>query len=146
MGKKRAKLIKSPLTKEQVINQFKTNEALKNKLSFIKEKFWPALCAASNNIEDAQQLLSGFNTQVMQEFLADMKDKKMDDLKLAEKLDKTSPKYQENLDMLSLFEGMNVFEAKDYIEGMRSEIGLFLREENESRPLSELKTKWIDQI
>ncbi len=133
-------------TKEQILSEMKSNVDFQKKMTFIKEKFWPQLCKASSNIEDAQILLEGFNTAMMQEFLARMKETNVKDLNLSLKLDAMSDKFQENRDLLELFQDLTVFEAKDYIEGMRNEIQLFLREEQKQRPLESLKPKWVDDF
>jgi len=133
-------------TKEEVLADMKKNVDFQKKMTFIKEKFWPALCEASQNIEDAGILLQGFGNMIMQEFLGMMKERKLTDLKLQLKLDVQNDKYLENQKLLELFEDLNVFEAREYIEGMRSEIETFKADEMKSRPLSSLKTKWIDEI
>jgi len=132
--------------KDEVIADLKKNAEFTQRMKFVKETFYPALCEASMNIEDAGMLLAGFNDMIMQEFLGRMKEVKMIDLKLENKLDKTSPKYEQNKKMLALFDGCNVFEAKQYVEGMRGEIETFKRDEMQDRPLSSLKTKWVDQL
>lgn len=135
----------APKTKEQLLAEMKASAEFKKKMLFIKEKFYPALCEASSSIEEAGILLEGFNTAMMQEFLALMKEKKVHELNLATKLDVMSDKFVENTKLLDLFQDFSVFDAKDYIEGMRNEIELFKREEMKLRPLSDLKVKWIDE-
>ena len=135
-----------PKSKEQILAEMKNNATFKAKMAFIKERFWPALCKSSTSIEDATILLEGFNTAMMQEFLADMKNKSVKDLNLQLKLDAMSDKFLENQELLNLFQDLSVFDAKDYIEGMRNEISLFLREEQKERSLSSLKVKWIDEL
>ena len=131
--------------KQEVLDALKNNAAFQDKMQFVKERFYPALLDATTSIEDAQQLLAGFNTQIMQSFLEWMKTVKTSELKLAEKLDATAEKHEAYVKMLELFDEMSVFDAKDYIEGMRSEIALFIKDEMESRSLSTLKAKWIDE-
>lgn len=143
MPSKIKRVIKS---KEEVIADLRKNSEWTQRMKFVRESFWPALCEASMNIDDATMLLSGFNDQIMEKFLAKMKDFKMKDLGLEEKLDKVSPKYEENKKMLALFDECNVFEAKQYVEGMKGEIETFKRDEFQDRPLSSLKTKWIDDL
>lgn len=133
-------------TKEELLADLKANGDFIMKMKFTKEQFYPALCEASTSIEDAGQLLSGFNTTIMQEFLGLMREKKISDLNLEEKLDKDSPKFEKNKELLGLFADMSVFDAKDYIEGMRNEIALFQQEEMRERPLSSLQTKWMDEL
>ena len=61
-------------------------------------------------------------------------------------LDPKDEKYEELKAMLALFDNKSIFEAKEYIEGMRNEISLFLGEEAKERSLSSLKTKWLDEL
>lgn len=135
-----------PKSKEQILKDIKGNADFQKRMTFVKEKFWPALLKASTSIEDAKILLEGFNTAIMQEFLSKMKVTKLSDLMLATKLDAKSDKFLENQELLALFEGLSVFDAKDYIEGMRNEIDTFVMDEMKARPLSSLKVKWIDQM
>lgn len=142
----RKKQVPRAKTREEVIADLKKNADFVTKMKFIKERFWPALCAASLNIEDASTLLYGFNANLMESFLGFMKEKKVSDLGLDGKLDKESPKYAENQALFDLFLDQSVFEAKEYIEGMRQELETFKRDEMQSRPLSSLKAKWIDEL
>ncbi len=126
--------------------ELKNNADFQQKMGFIKLKFYPALCAATNNIEDALMLLNSFNTMIMQEFLGLMKEKNIKDLSLEGKLDITNDKAPELRALLDLFMDKSVFDAKEILEGMRNEINLFLQEERKERPLSALKTKWVDEM
>lgn len=137
---------RTPKSKEQILKHIKSNVDFQKRMTFVKEKFWPALLTASSSIEDAKMLLEGFNTAIMQEFLTKMKVTKLSELMLATKLDAMNDKFLENQQLLALFEGLSVFDAKDYIEGMRNEIDTFLADEMKARPLSSLKVKWIDQV
>lgn len=131
-------------SKEEILADLKNNADFQRKMQFTREVFYPALCNASTSIDDAVILLSGLNTQIMQEFLASMKEKTVKDLQLDGKLDKDNPKYAESQVLLAIFNDMTVFDAKDHIEGMRGEIQLFLTEEQKKRPLSDLATKWLE--
>ncbi len=130
-------------TKAQLLSEIQKNTDFQKKMKFTKEVFFPAVCDASENINEAQMWLAGFNTALMQEFLSLMRDKKMKDLNLSTKLAGDFPKYKAIID---LFDDFSIFDAKDNIEGLRNEIDLFIREENEKRPLSSLPTKWADEI
>jgi len=143
MAKRAKKLIHSPLSKEEVIGNLRKNEEFQKRLKFIKEQFWPLLCETADSIEDASTFLGGINTALMQAFLGLMKEKKFGELKLGEKISGDFEKYKK---LIALFDDFDVFTAKDYVEGMRSEIALFKQEEDRTRPLSTLKTKWIDEI
>lgn len=133
-------------TKDELLADLKGNEKFQEKMAFTRDKFYPALCNASVSIDDASILLSGMNTMIMQEFLGKMKDVKLSELNLQNKLEPTNLKFDESKALLDLFAEMNVFDAKDYIEGMRNEINLFLTEEAKERPLKDLKVKWLDQL
>lgn len=133
-------------TKEQLIADLKKNADFQAQIKFAREVFYPALCAASESVEDASMLLAGFNNQVMESFLGYMKTVKVSELKLDEKLDKESPKFKENQALLDLFKDQSVFEAKTHIEGMKGDIEKWKVDEMTSRPLSSLQTKWIDQL
>lgn len=135
--------IKSPLSKEEILGKMKQSAEFKTRMAFIKTKFWPLLCETAKNIEDAETFLSGFNTALMQAFLSQMKEKKFADLKLD---DKIAGDFESYKPLLALFNDMDAFSAKDYIEGMRNEIALFKQEEARSRPLTSLPVKWIDEL
>ncbi len=141
--------IKSPIqprSKEEILAAMKNNVEFQRRMKFAREQFWPLLVEAAENISDGQILLEGFNTTIMQAFLARMKEVKMSELNLEEQLDKTSPKFEQNKALLHLFDDMSVYEAKDNLEGMKGEIQQFILDELKSRSLSTLKTRWLDEL
>lgn len=131
------------LDKKEVVEKLQQNAEFKRELAFVKEKFWPVLCETADSIEDATMFLSGFNTAIMQAFLGLMKEKKFSDLELDKKIAGDFEKYKT---ILALFEGMNIFEAKNHIENMTHEIALFQQDENRTRKLDSLPQKWIDDV
>lgn len=141
-----SKRAKKPKSKQQILSEIKSNVTFQKRMTFVRDTFWPALCDASTSVEDATILLEGFNTVIMQTFLAKMKDFTIGDLALQTKLDAMSDKFIENTKLLELFSEMSVFEAKENIEGMRNEITLFQRDEMKTRPLNSLKTKWVSDL
>lgn len=140
------KLTKDHKTKEELLRDLRLNPEFKKKMEFVREKFFPALCAATNSIEDASTLLYGFNAQIMDKFLGLMKEKKMSDLGLYEKLDSGNNKYNESKALLDLFQDMDVFSAKEYIEGMRQEIETWKRDMFMGKKLEDIPHKWIDEL
>jgi len=134
------------MTVEQILEQSRKKSEWVNKMKFIKEQFYPALCKATTSIEDAMQNLSIINTVIMEKFLKRMKEVTMRDIDVYTNLTPSDPQYEALRDMLQLFDEMSVFEAKEYFEGIKAEISLFLQDEQKERPLSDLKTKWIDEI
>ncbi len=133
-------------TKEELLASLKGNAVFKEKMAFTREKFYPALIEATTSIDDAQQNLYTINTVIMEKFLGLMKEKTMKDIKLVDNLSKDDPKYEQMVELVSLFDNFSVFDAKDLLEGMRNEISLFLTNENKSRSLADLKVVWIDQM
>lgn len=124
----------------------KKNADFQKKMEFTRNKFYPALLKANPTVEDASMWLAGFNSALMQAFLERMKEVKMSDLKLGLKIDGASDKFVEFQEIISLFDGMTVFEAKDNIEGLRGEIDIWKRDEDRVRLLADLKTTWIDEL
>ncbi len=110
---------------------------------FVRDVFFPALCASTYSINDADVFLQSFNTMLMENFLQLMKEKKFGDLKLHEQLDPTGPKHAEIQAMIHLFDDMPVREAQDVIEGMKNELRDLYRRETMTRPLTDLKTNWM---
>ncbi len=133
-------------TREELIAGLKSNDAFQKKMQFTKEKFYPALTEATTSIDDALQNLSIINTILMEKFLGKMKDVKFKELDIQGNISDADPKAYALREMLSLFDDMTAFDAKDLMEGMRNEINLFLTEENKSRTLADLRRRWIDEL
>lgn len=133
-------------SKEEILFDLKKNQDFQRKLKFTREIFYPALLKANPTVEEASTWLSGFNSALMQGFLARMKEVKMSDLKLGLQLVATDDRFLDFQNIVSIFDDMSVYEAKDHIEGLRGEIELWKGDEDKQRPLSSLVTKWLDQI
>ena len=133
------------LTTEQLIEQSRKKIEWENKMKFIKEKFYPALCEATSSIEDATQNLTIINSVIMEKFLTRMKTVTMKDIDIYTNLTPSDPQYEGLKKMLELFDEMSVFDAKELFEGMKAEISLFLGEEQKERKLEDLKVRWIDE-
>ncbi len=131
-------------TKEEIAKGMKNVERAKELRAFVKDKFYPALINASTSIDDAKYLLTSFSNQVMEKFLAQMKEKKFIDLKLHEKLDKESANYKQFVDILALFADENVYDTRELIEGMKGEIDMLITNELKGRKLETLKTNWLE--
>lgn len=132
-------------TAERLADLKKNGEWVK-KMKFVKETFYPSVIKASASIDDALQLLHIVNTVIMEKFLARMKTVTMRDLDVYTNLMKSDPKYEDIKAMLGLFDEMSAFEAKEYIEGLKAEISLFINEEQKVRSLSTLPTKWMSDL
>lgn len=133
-------------SKEELLAELKNNVQFKEKLAFVREKFYPALTKATDNVESAINHLAIMNSFLMESFLGFMKEKKFSELKLQDKLSPLDPKYQENVDFLNLLNDKTVFEAKDLMEGLRAEIELFKRDYFMKMPMNDLPAKWLDEI
>lgn len=133
-------------TKEQLIKDLQSNKKFQEKMEFTKNKFYPALIKATVSIEDALQNLSIINSVLMDKFLASMKEKKFKDVDIYSNLSEKDPQYENLKAMLNLFDDMTVFDAKELLEGMKSEITFFLNEEQKNRTLKDLKVRWLDEI
>jgi len=82
-------------TKEEIAKGIRDVQEVRRQRSFVKDKFFPSLIKASTSIEDAKYLLTSLGNMIMQEFLAQMKEKKFNELKLTEKLDSKSPQFED---------------------------------------------------
>lgn len=133
------------LTTEQILEQTRKHAEWQEKMKFIKEEFYPALVRATTSIDDALSNLSIINTVILEKFLAKMKEVKMKDIDIYTNLSKSDPQYEGLKALLELFDDKSVFETKEYFEGMRNEIQLFLSDEQKERTLDSLKTKWLGE-
>lgn len=131
------------LTTEQIIEQSNRQRKFKEKIGFIKEKFYPALILASEDIDGATQMLSILNTIMMEKFLGKMKEVSMKEINLFTNLSADDPRHDQIESMLHLFDDMNVFEAKEYFEGVKGEIELFKVDYFKGKLLSELPVHWL---
>ncbi len=130
--------------REEIVYTLQQLEAAKKTRKFIKEQFFPVLCKSTESIHDADVFLQSFASMVMEKFLGMMKDKDFADLNLTDKLDKTSPQYNDICELVNLFNGMKVIEARDLIDGMKDEIKLFYRKDMVKRKLQDLKFNWLE--
>lgn len=133
-------------TKEELLQEMKNNQAFKEKISFVREVFYPALMKATENVEQAGEYLGVLNSLLMQQFLKKMQEVKFKDMSIPDLLGKDDSQYEAMKAMLTLLEDKTVFEAKDIMEGVKGEIDLFKRDYFKRMKLEELPTTWIDQL
>ena len=131
-------------TKEEIAKGIRDVQEVRRQRSFVKDKFFPSLIKASTSIEDAKYLLTSLGNMIMQEFLAQMKEKKFNELKLTEKLDSKSPQFEDIKTMVELFNDESIFTARELVEGMQNEIETNVTDELKARKLDSLKTNWFD--
>lgn len=144
--KKEAAQPRIPKTREEILKDMKSNADFVRRMDFTKNKLYPAVIKASKNVEDATRFLYQTSTLLTQKFLGLMKEKKFEELDIVSILDKNDAHYPEYVDLFKLFEGQSVYEAKEYLEGMKSEIDLFSRELMQKTKLEDLPTRWIDDL
>lgn len=133
-------------SREELLADLRGNEEFQRKMAFTRDRFWPALVAATTSVNDATDLLYGFSTNIMDAFLERMKEVKLSELNLRDRLKVDSdmlPQYEE---LLALFDDTSVFDAKDLIDGMRNEIELWKSDEFRGRTLDSLKVVWLDEL
>lgn len=138
--KKRAK----NATKDEIVSHMQDVGRTKVKRDFVREKFFPALCEATDSINDADVFLQSFSSMAMESFLNLMKEKKFGEFDLTSKLDKNSPKYEAIQKMVHLFDDMSMREAQDMIDGMKDEIRFFYKKEMQTRKLGDLKVNFYE--
>jgi len=119
------------------------SDKVKEQRKFVKEKFFPSLCQATESIHDADVFLQSFESMIMDVFLQSLKDKKFEDLNLPSKLDRTSPKYENMTKLVHLFDGMSIQESQKLVGGMKDEIRHFYNKEMRERPLKTLEVNWL---
>ena len=132
-------------TKLEIAEDMRRQQKARYLRAFIKEKFYPALMEASTSIDDAKFLLSSLSNMVMENFLAQMKETKFVSLNLGAKLDKKAKNFPQYAAMLALFADENVLQARELIEGMKSEIELFINDEMKKRKLDTLTTNFLQE-
>lgn len=133
-------------SKEELLSEMKNNTQFIEKMKFVREKFYPALVDSGDSVEEVKMFLSSINNVVMEKFLGEMKKKSFKDLQIIDGLDSKGEKFGKYQAIITLFEDMSVFEAKDYIEGMRNEIDLWVTDELRERKLDDLKVIWVDEL
>ena len=147
MNKENTSNIVSPIqdigTPEQKAKRLVEEEKVKAQRLFVKDKFFPILCEATDSINDADIFLQTFSTMLMDVFLGLMKEKKFVELNLIDKLDKNSPKFEVIKRLISSFDDMNVKDAQSIIEGMKQELRKFYTDEMKTRKLESLTVNWL---
>lgn len=143
MSQKQKRILKS---KEELLKEMVGNAAFIAKMHFVREKLYPAVIAMDESVDDTKMFLSSINNVLMEKFLGEMKKMTFKDLQIIGGLDEKGEKFDKYRDLLALFDDMSVFDAKDYLEGMRSEIDTWVTDELKDKPMRDLKVKWIDQL
>ncbi len=133
-------------SKEELLREMKNNVHFIQKMTFVREKIYPAVVNMDQSVEETKMFLSSINNVLMEKFLGKMKELTFKDLDLIGGLDTKGADYEKYKILLSLFDEMSVFDAKDYLEGMRNEIDTWVTDELKDKKMKDLKTIWIDQL
>jgi hypothetical protein len=133
-------------SKEELLKEMVGNAAFIAKMHFVREKIYPAVINIGDSVDETKMFLSSINNVLMEKFLGEMKKMTFKDLQIIGGLDEKGEKFDKYRELLALFDEMSVFDAKDYLEGMRSEIDTWINDEMRDKPMKDLKAKWIDQL
>ncbi len=140
---KQKRVLKS---KDELLKEMKGNAHFIAKMHFVREKLYPAVVDLGDSVDETKMFLSSINNVLMEKFLGKMKELTFKDLQIIAGLDAKGEKFDKYSALLALFDDMSVFDAKDYLEGMRSEIDTWVNDELKEKKMSDLKVKWIDQL
>lgn len=133
-------------SKEELLAEMKNNVQFIQKMEFVRGKIYPAVVAMNQSVDETKMFLSSINNVLMEKFLGKMKELTFKDLDLIGGLDNKSEDYDKYKALLTLFDDMSVFDAKDYLEGMRNEIDTWVNDELRDKKMADLKVTWIDQL
>ncbi len=132
--------------KAQLIADLQKNQKWVVKMKFAKDQLYPALLEVDTDIDDLKSFLSSINGIILEKFLSKMKEFNFSDLNLIDVLDKKDKNHDSYVKILKLFDNYSIFDTKDTLEGMKSELDLFILDEMKTRKLSSFKTKWLDEL
>lgn len=133
--KNKAQLLKDKENEKEVLRQ---REKIKNEL-------YPFLLETSNNVEDAKIFCQSLAVVIRQKMSRLLENKVLKDLELSTMINSTL-KAEEKMRwerILKMFEDEKLKTSLDILEGMSDEIDLFIREENQKRPLKDLKATFL---
>lgn len=140
------KVIHQNKSKAELIADLQKNAKWVAKMKFAKEVFYPAILELDESISETKSFIASINGIMMEKFLDKMRKTQFKELELEKVLDPKDPKYDRYVNLLNIFSEHSVFDAKDLIEGMKSEIDLFLQDEMDNRKIDTLKPMWLDQL
>lgn len=138
---------KSPLqlqrehkTPDQVQKEF----LITQKRAFIKDKFYPALEAATVSADEASQLLSAIVALIMEEAMEKLRTTEMEEIRgrLVAKLCSDDQRILQIEKLVDSFKGMTLFEARGHCESMKAVISQMTIDEMRNRTLTSLNVQW----
>lgn len=108
----------------------------------VKNSIYPFLLENTESIEDAKMFASAVGVVIKQQFMNGMSTANVASLKLTE-LGADKDLVKRYNAMFELLKDYTISDALKIIEGMPTEIDSLIREENNKRKLSELKTNFL---
>ena len=109
-----------------------------------KDKFYPALVAATVSVDEAKMLLQSISSIIMEDALKVLRERKVSDVK--ERLIKTlCPNGDREKEITALIEVLNsetLFDTKAQVEGMTNVIDYMIRTEMQGRTLNSFTPDW----
>ena len=141
MSKKEKRVVKN---KEQIMADAKRIERVKTQRNKAKNELYPLLLEASESIEDAKFLCNVIATSIKQAFNNQMIEQLVSSLDLVSKLNTEEKKHDYFKRLIEMFENESIASALAVIDEMPTAIDSFAREDNSKRPLSSLKSDFLD--
>lgn len=131
---------KSPLTKEQIEQDFKRAQTRK----LIKERFYPALADATVSVDEAQMLLQAAASLIMEEAMETLRSKEMKEIKtrIVRKLCPNDERVIAVENLISIFDDISLFDARGHFESMRAVLQQMVTDEMTKRKLDTMTPDW----
>lgn len=126
-------------TVEQLAAEMNAKALVTEKRKFIKEILFPKLYEVSENIQDAQIIMTVLSTMIQQAAI-----KKVNNLPVAEVSVKPNSGYERYQEIFDLFADKNVEFASDILGQSAKAIDGALFEESKERKLIDLKMELLD--
>lgn len=129
-----------PPTKEQI--EYQTKMQAKRKL--IIESFYPALQEATKSVDEAGMLLQAAVALIMEEAMETLRSKKMNEVKqrIVKKLCPNDERLLQMEKLMSVFDGLSLFETRGHFESMKAVIEQMKIEDMQKRTLATLRPHW----
>lgn len=132
--------IQKPRTKEELELEIKREESKR----FIKEKFYPAVAAATQSVDEATALLQAAGELIMGEAMQVMKTMKIKDVKniIVRKLAPNDERLLEIETLIGIFDEKTLFDARVDLQHMQSLIEQVKIDMARSKKLSDIDVPW----
>lgn len=132
--------IQHPKSKEELELEIKREESKR----FIKEKFYPAVAAATVSVDEATSLLQAAGELIMGEAMQVMKTMKIKDVRniLVRKLAPNDERLLEIEALIGLFDEKTLFDARVSLQNMQSVVEQMKIDAMRKAKLSEMTPDW----